>query len=513
MLEVIGLSHSYGDKVLYDNASFSLYNKEHMGLVGQNGTGKSTLIRILIGEILPDKGQIIRNPKAIVGHLDQYAEIDKSHTIESYLREAFADLYKEEQRLNEINKALINNPDKKLIQQASSIMERLAQSDFYAISAAIGKVCAGLGITAMGLDTPITNLSGGQRAKVILAKLLLQKPNLLLLDEPTNFLDASHVEWLSKHLKNYPGAFIVVSHDHEFLNAITNCILDIEFCKITKYSGNYSSFYAQKEQRRLEYERNYNAQQKFIERTEDYIARNKARASTARMAQSRQKMLDKLEKLPPPNVIKEPVFNFKYTPVNAQTVLEVKNFEIGYYYPLLPKLNFSINNKQRVAITGFNGIGKSTLIKTLIGEIKPLGGSFKFAQNCIIGYFSQDLIWKDEDVTPLNYLGMLYPKCSDKDIRKMLSSVAIRSEHMMQKITTLSGGEQSKVKLAQIIMKPCNILILDEPTNHLDVESKSALTKALKKFEGTVILVSHEKAFYEAWADKIINIEKLIIKQ
>ena len=512
MLEVIGLSHTYGDKVLYDNASFSLYNKEHMGLVGQNGTGKSTLIKILTGEVLPDKGQIILHPKAVVGHLDQYAEIEPSYTIEKYLQQAFSQLYEQEQRLNEINKSLINNSDKKLIKQASSIMERLVQNDFYSISATIGKVCAGLGITAMGLDTPIKHLSGGQRAKVILAKLLLQKPNLLLLDEPTNFLDASHVDWLSKYLRSYPSAFIVVSHDFAFLDTISNCILDIEFRTIAKYSGNYSSFSVQKEQRRLEYVKNYNSQQKLIERTEDYIARNKARASTARMAQSRQKMLNKIEKIAPPNILKEPVFNFKYTPINAQTVLEVNNLEVGYYYPLLPKLNFSVNNKQRVAITGFNGIGKSTLIKTLIGEIKALSGSFSFAQNSALGYFAQDLVWEDEDITPLNYMGMLFPKYSDKEIRKILSTVSIKNEHMIQKITTLSGGEQSKVKLAQIMMRPCNILILDEPTNHLDAEAKLALTKALKKFEGTVILVSHERAFYEAWADKIINIEKLIIK-
>ncbi len=512
MLEVIGLSHSYGDKVLYDNASFSLFNKEHMGLVGQNGTGKSTLIKILTGEILPDKGEIIIHPKAVIGQLDQYAEIDPSLTIDVYLKQAFLELYEQEQRLNEINHTLINNPDKKLIKQASSIMERLAGNDFYSIPATIGKVCAGLGITAMGLDTPIKHLSGGQRAKVILAKLLLQKPNLLLLDEPTNFLDSNHIDWLSKYLKTYPGAFITVSHDFNFLETITNCILDIEFRSIAKYSGSYSSFSKQKEQRRLEYEKNYDSQQKLIERTEDYIARNKARASTARMAQSRQKMLNKLEKIAPPNILKEPVFSFKYTPVNAQTVLEVKNLEVGYYYPLLPKLNFSINNKQRMAITGFNGIGKSTLIKTLIGEIKALSGSFCFAQNCEKGYFAQDLIWQDEDATALSYLGSMYPKASDKEIRKILSIVAIKNEHMIQKITTLSGGEQSKVKLAQIMMHPCNILILDEPTNHLDVEAKSALIRALKKFEGTVILVSHERAFYEAWADKIINIEKLIIK-
>lgn len=512
MLEVKGLTHSFGDKVLYEDASFSLYNKEHMGLVGQNGTGKSTLIKILTGEILPSHGEIIRHPKAKIGHLDQYADISPTYTIEEFLKTAFSSLYEAEAKLNQINQKLIGSSDKSLIKQSASIMEMLSREDFYSISASIGKVAGGLGITAMGMDTPIKNLSGGQRAKVILAKLLLQNPNILLLDEPTNFLDASHIDWLAKYLRGYKGAFIVVSHNFEFLNMITSCVLDIEFGKITKYTGDYKAFVAQKEQRREEYVKNFNSQQKLIARTEDYIARNKARASTARMAQSRQKMLDKIKVITPPNILKEPVFKFEYSPLNAQKILEVKDLEVGYFYPLLPKLNFEIRNKERVAITGFNGIGKSTLIKTIIGEIKALSGKYLFAQGVVIGYFAQELSWENCS-TPLEYLSELHPKLTQKELRKILGLCSVKNEHMIQKIDSLSGGEQAKVKMAGIMLKSCNILIFDEPTNHLDAEAKVALTKAIKKFEGTVILVSHERSFYENWADKIINIEKLIVKK
>lgn len=510
MIDVNNITHVYGDKVLYEDASFSLYNKEHMGLVGQNGTGKSTLIKILTGEVLADKGEVAVHPKAVLGHLDQHAEIDPAYTINEYLKQAFAHLYEMEARLNEISARLTDTYDIKLIEQSSSIIERLDAAGFYELNATIGKVCAGLGIMSYGMDTPVGQLSGGQRAKVILAKLLLQKPNVLLLDEPTNFLDATHVDWLAKYLKAYQGAFIVVSHNFEFLEQIADCILDIEFRKMTKYSGNYKSFMTQKEQRRLEYAQNYSSQQKLIEKTEDYISRNKARASTARMAQSRQKMLDKIERIPPPNLLHPPIINFKYSLVSAQRILEVKALEVGYYYPLLPKLSFHIENKQRVAVTGFNGIGKSTLIKTLVGSNKPLGGSFAFAQNTVTGYYPQDLDWGGAGHTPISYIGSKFPRFSDKEIRKILSNIAIKGEHMMQKLETLSGGEQSKVKLAELLINPCNVLILDEPTNHLDREAKSVLSEALRKFEGTVILVSHERDFYSAWADKIIDIEKLM---
>ncbi len=513
MIKVTNLKHGFSGKTLYESVTFSVFNKEHIGVIGQNGTGKSTLIKIIAGELLANEGTVWRHPKAKFGHLDQYADIDRSLTVDQYLKGAFQSLYDAEKRLSEINEQLVTNQSENLIKQAATLNERLKNEGFYEVAATVGKVAAGLGITAIGMDTLVEHLSGGQRAKIILAKLLLEKPTVLLMDEPTNFLDVAHIEWLTKYLSHYPGAFLVVSHDFEFLNAVTDGILDIEFGTITKYSGNYRAFIAQKEMRREQYGKDYLSQQKIIEKLEDYIARNKARASTARMAQSRQKTLDKMDKIPPPNILKEPVFNFKYAPINSSTVLEVKDLSVGYYYPLLPKLSFEVKNKERVAVTGFNGIGKTTLIKSIVGAIKALGGSFKFAQGTLISYFAQDLFWEDEKETPLMYLKRLYPRITEGEIRKILATCAVKNEHALQAIPTLSGGEQSKVKLAALMLTPSNFLIFDEPTNHLDAEAKSALVKAIKKYEGTVMLVSHEKAFYEPWANKIIDLEQRIVKR
>ena len=509
LLEVKNLSHSYGDKVLYHDASFDLYNGEHMGLVGQNGAGKSTLIKTLIGEVIPDDGLIKWFPKASVGHLDQYAQVDAGITVFEYLKQAYADLYRMEERLNGLYEKMAEDSSEKLINQAANLQETLEDRDFYAIESHIYRVAAGLGITAIGMDKVLETLSGGQRAKVILAKLLLEKPEVLLLDEPTNFLDKEHVEWLSKYLIGFEGAFILVSHDFDFLDQVTTCIGDIEFGTITKYHGNYSAFLKQKGQKREEYIRQYESQKKLIERTEEYIAKNRVRASTAAMAKSRQKKLDKIERMAPPTGLTKPVIRFKSTGLTAQRVLEVKDLEVGYYYPLLPKLHFVLEQNQRVVITGFNGIGKSTLLKTLVGEIPPISGSFEFARNVVIGYYEQDLKWDREGQTPLEIITEAFPKLSQKQTRSALSRCGVKAEHVLQPITTLSGGEQSRVKLCKLTLSPCNLLILDEPTNHLDYLAKESLQEALRDFDGTVILVSHEAAFYRDWADKVVEIEKM----
>lgn len=509
LLEVKNLSHSYGDKVLYQDASFGLYSGEHMGLVGQNGAGKSTLIKTLIGEVIPDDGLIKWFPKASVGHLDQYAQVDAGITVFDYLKQAYADLYKMEERLNGLYEKMAEDISEKLINQAANLQETLEDRDFYAIESHIYRVAAGLGITAIGMDKVLEKLSGGQRAKVILAKLLLEKPEVLLLDEPTNFLDKEHVEWLAKYLAGFEGAFILVSHDFDFLDQVTTCIGDIEFGTITKYHGNYSAFLKQKGQKREEYIRQYESQKKLIERTEEYIAKNKVRASTAAMAKSRQKKLDKIERMAPPTGLTKPIIRFKSTGITAQRVLEVRNLEVGYYYPLLPKLHFVLEQNQRVVITGFNGIGKSTLLKTLIGEIPPISGGFEFARNVVVGYYEQDLKWERESQTPLEIITEAFPKLSQKQTRAALSRCGVKAEHVLQPITTLSGGEQSRVKLCKLTLSPCNLLILDEPTNHLDYLAKESLQEALQDFDGTVILVSHEAAFYRDWADKVVEIEKM----
>lgn len=510
LLEIKDLCHSYGDKILYQNGAFDLYAGEHMGLVGSNGAGKSTLIKTLIGEVIPDNGQIRWSPKTTIGHLDQYAQVDEGKTIFDYLKDAYKHLYDIEAQLNRLYESMAQETTDKLINRAAALQESLENNDFYAIESHIHRVAAGLGLPAIGMDKPLAKLSGGQRAKVILAKLLLEKPGVLLLDEPTNFLDKEHVEWLSKYLSAFDGAFILVSHDFDFLDQVSTCICDIEFGTITKYNGNYSAFLKQKGQKREEYIRQYESQKKLIARTEEYIAKNKVRASTAAMAKSRQKKLDKIERMAPPAALTKPALHFKATPPIAQRVLSVNSLEVGYYYPLLPKLHFVVEQGERVVITGFNGIGKSTLLKTLIGQIPGLAGSFEFARNTAIGYYEQDLNWDRDDQTPLEIVGEAYPKYSQKQVRSALSRCGVKAEHALQPIATLSGGEQSRVKLCLLTQNSYNLLILDEPTNHLDALAKEALQEAIANFQGTVILVSHEAGFYRDWADRVVEIEKLV---
>lgn len=514
LLEIEQLSHSFGEKQLYKDSSFEIYKGEHVGIVGQNGTGKSTLIKILLKEVLPDKGTIRWQKNIQIGSLDQYAIVEENITIFNYLRTAFEELYKIEETLNQLYMEMAENSNEDIMNKVSKYQEILEEKNFYGIDSEIKKVASGLGITAMGMDTILKNLSGGQRAKVILAKLLLQSPEVLILDEPTNFLDKEHVDWLSEYLQTFKGAFIIVSHDFEFLDKVTTCICDIEFNQIRKYKGNYSSFFKQKGALREEYIRQYESQQKEIKKLEEYIAKNKVRASTAQMAKSREKKLDKIEKLDKPTFTTKPHIHFQSLENTAQVILEVNGLEVGYYYPLLPKMKFDVRNEEKLVITGFNGIGKSTLLKTLMGQIPSISGQFRFSDTIKkIGYYEQDLVWENPNDTPLDIIGKEFPKLTQKQIRKHLADCAIRKEHVMQPVNTLSGGEQAKVKLCKLSLTPCNLLILDEPTNHLDMDTKEELRKALLEFKGTVILVSHEASFYRDLATRQISIENLCVKK
>ncbi|WP_028549702.1 ABC-F family ATP-binding cassette domain-containing protein [Paenibacillus sp. UNC451MF] len=509
LLEVYDMSHAYGDRTLYKHVQLELYKGEHLGVVGQNGTGKSTLISILTGEIIPDGGSIKWQSNIKIGHLDQYAEINGNDTVYHYLQSAFTKAFNLEKEINRLYEQSAKTGNEAYLLKAAEVQEQLDALDYFSIESNINKVVHGLGIDAIGVDRPIQKLSGGQRAKVILAKLLLEKPDVLLLDEPTNFLDKEHVDWLSDYLSLSKQAFIVVTHNYEFLESIATSICDIEGETIRKYYGKFSEFLKQKAHLREDHIRQFNAQQKKIEQTEAYIRKNKAGVNS-RIARGRQKQLDRLERIAPPNFVSGPSIRFREVPLTAQVVLEVHQLEVGYEKPLLPKMNFAVTGAQKVVITGFNGIGKSTLLKTLVGRLPSLSGRFRFAEQIRIGYYEQDLKWDDDDLTPIQIISEKYPRMSVKDIRRHLSQCGIKDAHVMQSIRTLSGGEQSKVKLCRLILSEYNVLIMDEPTSHLDAETKVALQKALMQFAGSIILVSHEQDFYLEWADRVLNIEQLM---
>ena len=505
LLEITGLSHSFGDGPLFRDAELTLNKGEHMGVVGQNGAGKSTLIKICAGLTVPDRGTVAWLPRAAVGYLDQYAQIDRDLTIREYLRTAFRGLYALEERMDGFYQEAAAG-SLEALDFAAQAQEELEAKGFYTADTRIEQVASGLGLLTLGLDRPIRELSGGQRAKSILSKLLLEQPDVLLLDEPTNFLDKEHVDWLAAYLSGLENAFLVVSHDRAFLERAVNRICDVDHGKLTKYAGSYSEYLSKKALRREDYLRQYAAQQREIQETEEFIRRNIA-GRKSRMAKGRRKQLDRLDRLEALDLTEiTPDLEFPALPLPEAEVLTVENLSVGYTAPVLSGLRLSLKGGEKVVVTGFNGAGKTTLIKTLTGELPPLAGSFSLSPQAVVGYFQQDLAWDDGSLTPIEVVSQAYPHLENKAVRRHLFRCGISKQHASQQVDTLSGGEQAKVKLSLLTLRPCNLLILDEPTNHLDQQAKDALQEALAQFPGSVLLVSHEEAFYRDWAHRVIPV-------
>ncbi|MDO1604975.1 ABC-F family ATP-binding cassette domain-containing protein [Lactobacillus sp. YT155] len=508
VLTIENLSHQFLDKKLYDDTRLQLNKEDHMGITGQNGVGKSTLIKILTGQIDADEAQISWQKNISLGYLDQYAKLTPGLSIRDFLKTAFDEMFKKEAQILEIYS---NNPNDEELQKAGKLQETLDISGFYDIDTKIEQVATGLGIDALGYDNDVSELSGGQRSKIILAKLLLQQPDVLLLDEPTNYLDTNHIEWLQGYLNNFEGAFIVISHDYDFLEKITNCICDIEFGKITRYTGSLKQAFKQKEENKKTYLKAYENQQRKIAKEQAYIAKFKA-GSRSKSAKSRQKQLDRMEVITPPESRPIPKISFPYeVTAHSQMLMETNNLVIGYDSPILKnEFNFSIISGEKLVIKGFNGIGKSTLIKTLIGEIPSISGTVAVSPVIKMGYFKQDLKWDNKFDTPFEILKKLHPEAEQKVIRQNLAKTGLTAQQTLSQIHTLSGGEQTKVKVADLMFNDANILFMDEPTNHLDDDSKKSLQYALAHFEGAVVLVTHEEDFYDSsWIDKVIDIESL----
>lgn len=512
ILEIKNLSHTYDGKPLFSDASLAVNNGEHVGIVGLNGAGKTTFINIISGKLPQDEGEVKWLGGIRRGYLDQHADIDRSKTVMEYLRDAFAGLYADNARMEQMyaDMAEISDPDEldRRINKANKILERLTDAGFFELDPTIKRVAGGLGIANLGYDTVIGTLSGGQRAKLMLARLLLEKPDIMLLDEPTNFLDIEHIDWLTEYLDSFKGTFLVISHDTDFLDKVTKFIVSIENGSIKKYGGNYSSYIKQAEQNAKQYEESYRRQQDEIKRMEDYIARNKARASTAGMANSRKKMLDRMEKINKPSVIYDAEFSFPCEVLHTREILKADNLLIGYDAPLLPPINFSLDGETKLWIRGTNGIGKTTLIKTLMGLLPPKGGSYFLHPFFRPGYVEQDFDFGIKATNALGYLGDMYPRLQPKQLREKLSKAGIKNDLCTKPLGELSGGEQVRVKLCVLMQKTTNILLLDEPTNHLDVRAKESLKKALIEYKGAILLVSHEREFAEAVCSDVFDVKQ-----
>ena len=502
ILEVKNLSHGFGDRAIFENVSFRLLKGEHIGLVDANGEGKSTFMSIVTGKLQPDEGKVEWSKYVTAGYLDQHAVLEKGMTVRDVLRTAFDELFKTEERINKIYMSMAEEGADvdALMEEVGELQDRLETRDFYTLDAKIDEVARALGVMDFGMDTDVTDLSGGQRTKILLAKLLLEKPDILLLDEPTNYLDAEHIAWLKRYLQEYENAFVLISHDIPFLNDVINIVYHVENQDLVRYAGDYDNFQSVYAMKKAQLEAAYERQQKEIADLQDFVNRNKARVATRNMAMSRQKKLDKMEIIELQAEKPKPEFHFKESRTPGRFIFQTKDLVIGYDSPLtkLP-LNLTFERNQKVAIVGANGIGKTTLLKSLLGIIQPLEGEVETGDFIDLGYFEQEA--EGSRQTPLEAVWDAFPALNQAEVRAALAKCGLTSKHIESQIQVLSGGEQAKVRFCLLMNRENNVLVLDEPTNHLDVDAKDELKRALQAFKGSVLMVCHEPEFYEGWTD------------
>lgn len=510
ILVVENLNHSFGDRIIFKNSSLFLNKGEHVGLVGANGEGKSTFMNIIIGNLLPDSGKIEWSKKAQIGYLDQHIQLKKGQTIKTVLRMSFKEQLELEKQVSACyNQMAVASPEEleTLLEYSGVLQERLERSGFYQIDGKIEEVAGGLGLNEVGLDSYVENLSGGQRTKVLLAKLLLERPGILLLDEPTNFLDEEHIEWLGKYLKSYEQAFILISHDSEFLNDVVSVIYHVHNQTLTRYSGNYHFFVKNFTLKNEQVLNAYERQRDEIDRLEKFVAKNKARASTKGRAMSRQKQLDKMERITITKENPKPRFHFQKAVASSKILFETNKFVIGYNKPLSKPLDLVLERGEKIAMVGANGIGKTTLLRSILGEIKPIAGDIKYGQNLFDGYFVQEIKVPIKK-TCLEVVWDAFPYFTQEEVRRKLAQCGLTTKHIESPVSSLSGGEQSKVRLCLLLNKETNWLLLDEPTNHLDKDAKKSLQEALQDYKGSLLLISHEPSFYKEIVHSTWNCEK-----
>lgn len=514
ILDVKNLTHGFGDRGIFDDVSFRLLKGEHIGLIGANGEGKSTFMNIVTGKLTPDEGKVEWAKNVRAGYLDQHTVLEKGMTIGDVLRSAFSWLYDMEAEMNRMFEAMGEaSPEEmeRLMEETGTCQELLDQHDFYIIDAKVEEVARALGILDLGLDRDVTDLSGGQRTKVLLAKLLLEKPDILLLDEPTNYLDEEHIAWLKRYLLDYENAFILISHDIPFLNEVINIIYHMENQKLDRYVGDYDHFQEVYAVKKAQLEAAYRRQQQEISELKDFVARNKARVSTRNMAMSRQKKLDKMDVIELAAQRPKPEFQFRYGRTPGKILFETKDLVIGYQEPLSKPLSFSMERGQKIALVGTNGIGKTTLLKSILGLVPALSGTCELGENLQLGYFEQE-VKGDNRTTCIEEIWEEFPSYTQYEIRAALAKCGLTTKHIESQVRVLSGGEQAKVRLCKLINRDTNFLLLDEPTNHLDVDAKEELKRALKEYRGSILLICHEPEFYQDVVQEVWDMSKWTTK-
>ena len=509
ILNVENLSHGFGDRAIFQNVSFRLLKGEHIGLIGANGEGKSTFMNIITGKLQPDEGKVEWAKRVRIGYLDQHTVLEKGMTIRDVLKSAFAFLFELEEQMNAICDHLGDAPEDEMnamMEELGTIQDLLMNHDFYTIDAKVEEVGR-----ALGLDKDVTDLSGGQRTKVLLGKLLLEKPDILLLDEPTNYLDVQHIEWLKRYLQEYENAFILISHDIPFLNSVINIIYHMENQRLDRYVGDYDKFQEVYEVKKSQLEAAYKKQQQEISQLQDFVARNKARVATRNMAMSRQKKLDKMDVIELAREKPKPEFHFQEARTAGKCIFETEGLVIGYDEPLSKPLDLYMERGEKIVLTGANGIGKTTLLKSILGLIPSLEGKVTLGDYLCIGYFEQEMA-PGNTTTCIEEIWKEFPGYTQYQVRSALAKCGLTTKHIESQVRVLSGGEQAKVRLCKLINRETNLLLLDEPTNHLDVEAKEELKRALTEYKGNIVLICHEPDFYENFATRVWDCSEWSLK-
>ncbi|MFD1038633.1 ribosomal protection-like ABC-F family protein [Virgibacillus byunsanensis] len=518
IMQLNNISKAFGAEEILSNIKLEIKDKDRIAIVGRNGSGKSTLLKIMANELAYDDGDLFKPKDLSIGYLSQHTELESDKTIWDEMLGVFDYLLKQEKELRSLESkmeraaSLSDTGYEQLLADYDKRQQAFETGGGYRYEADIKAVLSGLHFYERDYQTPISTLSGGQKTRLALGKLLLTKPELLILDEPTNHLDIETLSWLENYLISYPGAVTIVSHDRYFLDKTVSIVYEISRHHTKKYNGSYSDFLDQKA---LNYEqelKEFEKQQTEIKKMEEFVQKNIVRASTTKRAQSRRKQLEKMDKLDKPKGDESSAsFSFQVNKRSGNDVLKIDDLSFRYdddKDPLFSKVKVHINRGERIALVGPNGVGKTTLLKTILGSLKPSHGTIKIGTNVQIGYYDQEQANLSSSKDVLHELWDEYPNVNEKDIRTVLGNFLFSGDDVLKPVHALSGGEKARLSLAKLMMQKANLLVLDEPTNHLDIDSKEVLEAALMDFPGTIVFVSHDRYFINKITDQIVEMQQ-----
>lgn len=503
------LEKQFGANTLFKNVNFSIDANARIGLIGPNGVGKTTLLKIMTGEEEATHGDFTINKNIDVGYIAQENGLNENKTIWEEMLSVFTSLINMSKKITSLQQDIAANPKRSdLLKQYDQLQFNFEQQGGYTYQADIKSILNGFNFPEATWSKKIASLSGGEKTRLSFVKLLLRKPALLLLDEPTNYLDLDTLDWLESYLKNYSGAILVVSHDQYFLDNLATQIFELQFGKLTVFKGNYSAYVAERQLRDRQQEEAYEKQQEQIKKDEEFIQKNIVRAKTTKRAQSRRKQLEKMDRITPPKHKNKVRINFQSERPSGKEVLILRDLTIGYpTKTMVHDISLQINKGDRVAVIGQNGIGKSTLLKTVMKELKPKKGSIKYGASLDIGYYDQELQGLDPTKTVIDTVWDRHKTMPEKDVRSILASFLFTAKDIDKTVGQLSGGQKARLTLTVLSLEHNNFLLMDEPTNHLDLEAKEVLEKALQDFDGTLLFVSHDRYFINQLANKIVEIK------